>query len=311
MLRRLGKQCLQQFAHCRARSALPSNLHLSAVAAAAAVNLPVCGRNSALCWPTSPLIQRLGGIAAFGSCASSFAAHSGYTALNTLSDNPGAVRKGRRVGRGIGSSKGKTAGRGHKGQKSRAGRSPRLGFEGGQTPMRFRVPKKGAYNPFTLHWELIELGRIEQWVQQGRLDPGQVITMRHLRDSGAVFKRVHNSNGVKLMGTGGRQLHTALHLQVSQATAQARAAVEACGGSVTTVYYNKLGFKALMDPQWFKKKGRLLPNPARPPPKMEARFDVIGSLPPDLSFPAASSQETILPVRKTLDTTPHSTGSAQ
>jgi hypothetical protein len=97
MIRRLGKQCLQQLAHCSARSALLSEVQRSAAAAAAAaaaaVNLPVYGRNSALCWHTSPLIHRLGGIAAFGSCASSFAAHSGYTALNTLSDNPGAVRK--------------------------------------------------------------------------------------------------------------------------------------------------------------------------------------------------------------------------
>lgn len=224
----------------------------------------------------------------FGMRCSSSSPHGGFIALNTLSDNPGAVRKGRRLGRGIGSSKGKTAGRGHKGQKARTGRTPRLGFEGGQTPMRFRVPKKGAYNPFSLHWEQIDLKRVAQWVAEKRLDASGVITMRHLRDSGAVFKRVNKSNGVKLMATGGKDLQTAVHLQVSQTTAAARAAVEAAGGSVTTVYYNKLGLKALMDPEWFVKKGRLLPNPARPPPKMEARFDVVGSLPPNVALPTAA-----------------------
>jgi large subunit ribosomal protein L15 len=72
----------------------------------------------------------------------------GLLALNTLADNPGSRHQKTRLGRGIGSGKGKTAGRGHKGQKARNGRSPRLGFEGGQTPLRLRIPKRGFTNNF-------------------------------------------------------------------------------------------------------------------------------------------------------------------
>jgi hypothetical protein len=72
----------------------------------------------------------------------------GFLALNTLHDNPGSRHQKTRLGRGIGSGKGKTAGRGHKGQKARNGRNPRLGFEGGQTPLRLRIPKRGFTNVF-------------------------------------------------------------------------------------------------------------------------------------------------------------------
>ena len=72
-----------------------------------------------------------------------------------------------------------------------------------------------------------------------------------------------------------------VNIQVSQASAAAREAVEKAGGTVTTVYYNKLGIRALLKPEAFAKKGRLLPRPARPPPKLAPRFDSVGCLPPD------------------------------
>jgi large subunit ribosomal protein L15 len=74
-------------------------------------------------------------------------------------------------------------------------------------------------------------------------------------------------------------------LQVSQVSDVAKAAVEAAGGSVTTVYYNQLGLRALIRPDWFAAKGRLLPCAARPPPKLEARFDRVGELPPSTEVP--------------------------
>lgn len=77
--------------------------------------------------------------------------------------------------------------------------------------------------------------------------------------------------------------------QVSQVAPSARAAVAAAGGSVTTVYYNQLGLRALLKPDWFAAKGRLLPRPARPPPKLEAQFDVVGELPPRTELPAAAA----------------------
>jgi len=78
-----------------------------------------------------------------------------------------------------------------------------------------------------------------------------------------------------------------VHLQVSGVSATAREAVEKVGGSVTTVYYNKLGLRALLMPDWFEKKGRLLPRAARPHPKKKDHFDVTGSLPPNRELPAS------------------------
>lgn len=80
-----------------------------------------------------------------------------------------------------------------------------------------------------------------------------------------------------------------MHLQVSGVSAAAREAVEKAGGSVTTVYYNKLGLRALLSPEWFEKKGRLLPRNAQPHPKKRDRFDVTGSLPPSRDVPIPSS----------------------
>ena len=77
-----------------------------------------------------------------------------------------------------------------------------------------------------------------------------------------------------------------VHLQVSDVSESAKAAIVKCGGSVKTVYYNKLGLRALFMPDWFEKKGRLLPKPARPPPKKWDKYDSIGSLPPERVVPA-------------------------
>lgn len=80
---------------------------------------------------------------------------------------------------------------------------------------------------------------------------------------------------------GASRLRTPVNVQVSQASAAAREAVEKAGGTVTTVYYNKLGIRALLKPESFLKKGRLIPRPARPPAKLVPRFDSLGCLPPD------------------------------
>ena len=86
---------------------------------------------------------------------------------------------------------------------------------------------------------------------------------------------------------GSEKLKTAIHLQVSQASQAAREAVQRAGGSVTTVYYNPLGLKALTRPDWFPRKGRLLPAAARPPPRLQGQHDAQGQLPPDTRLPAA------------------------
>ncbi|OWM76393.1 uncharacterized protein LOC116212387 [Punica granatum] len=194
--------------------------------------------------------------------------------LNDLRDKQPKKQK-KRKGRGIGSGLGKTAGRGHKGQKARG--TMKYGFEGGQTPMRRRLPKRGFKNPFSLTFQPVGLGKIAKLINAGKIDSSELITMKTLKDVGAIGKQI--KDGVRLMGRGAEQIQWPIHLEVSRVTVRAKEAVEAAGGSVQKVYYNKLGLKALIKPEWFEKKGRLLPKPARPPPKQGDKVDSIGRLP--------------------------------
>src|SRR6476619_5580011 len=140
--------------------------------------------------------------------------------LNDIRDNPGATKERMRVGRGIGSGKGKTAGRGVKGQKSRTGVSI-AGFEGGQMPLHMRMPKRGFNNPFAKEFAEVNLWRIEQAIAAGKLDAGQPIDADTL-DKAGVLRRA--KDGVKLLGKG--ELKSKINLTVYSATAGARAAVE-------------------------------------------------------------------------------------
>eukprot|EP00850_Spirogloea_muscicola_P013676 SM000094S24693 [mRNA] locus=s94:236541:238648:+ [translate_table: standard] len=114
-------------------------------------------------------------------------------------------------------------------------------------------------------------------VEAGALDASRLITMKTLVDSGVSQKRV--GDGIKLMGRGAEKLKVPLHLEVSRVSQVARAAVEDAGGSVVRVHYNQLGLRALLRPEWFVAKGRLLPRAARPPPKVMPQVDAIGRLP--------------------------------
>ncbi|GER30506.1 ribosomal protein L15 family protein [Striga asiatica] len=215
-------------------------------------------------------------------------AYSSLLALNDLRDNPGARKQKTRKGRGIGSGKGKTAGRGHKGQKARG--TMKFGFEGGQTPLRRRLPKRGFKNPFTLTFQPVGLGKIAKLINAGKIDSSELITMKTLKDSGAIGKQIED--GVRVMGRGAEHIKWPIHLEVSRVTVRAKAAVEAAGGSVRRVYYNKLGLRALLKPEWFEKKGRLLPRAARPPPKQKDKVDSIGRLPaPTKPIPFTNDEE--------------------
>lgn len=146
--------------------------------------------------------------------------------LNELRDNPGA-RQGRvRVGRGIGSGLGKTAGRGQKGQTSRSGVSIK-GFEGGQMPLHMRLPKRGFNKPNRLQFAEVNIGALQRAVDAGKLQAGAAVDEAALVAAGLVNQV---RDGVRLLGKG--ELKTNLVLTVSGFTAGARAAVEAAGGSV-------------------------------------------------------------------------------
>ena len=150
--------------------------------------------------------------------------------LNELSDNAGAFKKRTRVGRGPGSGKGKTAGRGIKGQKSRSGVAINA-FEGGQMPLYQRLPKRGfnsRNNKKT--FDQVNLGSIQKLIDLKKLKGGEIINIDLLRSIGLINK---NSITVKLLAKG--KLSTNLKIEVSSASEKAKKLVEDCGGSLKLV----------------------------------------------------------------------------
>jgi large subunit ribosomal protein L15 len=148
--------------------------------------------------------------------------------LNEIKDNAGA-RKGRvRVGRGIGSGVGKTSGRGQKGQTSRSGVAIN-GFEGGQMPLHMRLPKRGFNKPNAKEYAVVNLGALQAAVDAGKFAAGAAIDTAALQAAGLVTQPRH---GVRLLAKGA--ISTALNITVAGASASARAAVEAAGGTLTT-----------------------------------------------------------------------------
>lgn len=147
--------------------------------------------------------------------------------LNDLRDNAGARKAPTRVGRGIGSGKGKTAGRGHKGQKSRSGVSIK-GFEGGQMPLYRRLPKRGFNNAkFAKSYAVVNLGRLQQAIDAKRLDAKGTIDADSLRAAGLLNRTL---DGVSLLAKG--ELKTKVTIEVARASKAALAAVEKAGGQV-------------------------------------------------------------------------------
>jgi len=147
--------------------------------------------------------------------------------LNELSARPGATKTKRRVGRGIGSGKGKTAGRGNKGQNSRSGVSLK-GFEGGQMPFYRRMPKRGFTNIFRKEYEILNIGQLQKAVDDGALDAKNTIDEGALKASRLVRGR---SDGVRILAKG--ELTVALQIDVAGASKAAIAAIENAGGKIT------------------------------------------------------------------------------
>lgn len=153
--------------------------------------------------------------------------------LNQLSDNPGANRDRKRIGRGIGSGKGKTSGQGHKGQKARSGVAIK-GFEGGQMPLHRRLPKRGFNNIFALNYKVVNTGRLQAAIDAGRIDAGEPINAAALKAAGIVKSA---PDGIRLLAKG--ELKTKIDITVAGASKAAVAAVEKAGGSVTVVASKK------------------------------------------------------------------------
>lgn len=159
--------------------------------------------------------------------------------LNELRDNPGSRLKSKRLGRGIGSGKGKTSGKGVKGQKAREGVALN-GFEGGQLPIYRRLPKRGFKNIFRKVYAPVNLSALAKAIEAGRINAAEPITEAVLNAAGLV--RGGKTDGVRLLSNG--EIGVAVNITVSGASAAAIAAVEAAGGSVTATVAPKAAKEA-------------------------------------------------------------------
>jgi large subunit ribosomal protein L15 len=146
--------------------------------------------------------------------------------LNQIADRPGATKKRMRVARGIGSGKGKTAGRGVKGQKARTGVNIK-GFEGGQMPLHRRLPKRGFANIFAKDYNEVGIGRVQQAIDAGKLDAKALVTAEALKAAGVIRRA---KGGVRLLANG--EIRAKVDFDVAGASKSAIAAIEKAGGSV-------------------------------------------------------------------------------
>jgi large subunit ribosomal protein L15 len=144
--------------------------------------------------------------------------------LHELSPAPGSVRDVKRIGRGHGSGNGKTAGKGHKGQKARAGRGIRAGFEGGQMPLHRRIPKRGFNNIFATPYVAINVAALN------RFEDGAVVNAEALLNAGIINKAPY---GVKILGNG--KIEKKLTVQVAAFSESAKAKIEAAGGKAEVI----------------------------------------------------------------------------
>src|SRR2546421_9268984 len=158
--------------------------------------------------------------------------------LSDIADNAGSRKKRMRVGRGIGSGKGKTAGRGGKGQTARSGVRIK-GFEGGQMPLHRRLPKRGFNKPFALKLHEVNLDRVQQAIDAGKLDTNATVDAAAMIKAG-LLRRAHD--GVRLLGSG--ELKAKVAFSVWGASKSAVEAVEKAGGSVTILAPKEAGESA-------------------------------------------------------------------
>ena len=154
--------------------------------------------------------------------------------LNELKDNPGSRRSRTRVGRGIGSGKGKTAGRGHKGQKSRSGVAIK-GFEGGQMPIHMRLPKRGFNNFTKKEYTEITTGKLQSYIDNGLLKIDKEITESDFISSCAIKK---SPNGFKLLNKG--DLKSKINLSISKATKSSIELIQSLGGTINILETPKI-----------------------------------------------------------------------
>lgn len=183
--------------------------------------------------------------------------------LNQIHDMPGARKTRKRIGRGIGSGTGKTAGRGHKGQKARSGVSL-LGFEGGQMPLFRRLPKRGFKNPFGKNFAVINVGRLQKAIDEKKLKASSAVNEETLRSLGLLKGP---NDGVKLLAKG--ELKDKLTIEVHGASKAAIAAVEKAGGKVLIIASSSQGQQPLDEKAGGKRQAKKAKAAKKSKPKDE------------------------------------------
>lgn len=190
--------------------------------------------------------------------------------LGTLKPSEGSTKGFKRLGRGPSSGKGKTSGRGQKGQKARG--KVKSWFEGGQTPIYKLFPKIGFTNVNAKPLKELSLQRIQWFHDTGRLflEPGEVLNMKKMKDLGLVTGPIRH--GIKLLANGGSRFNLPIKIEASKATENAISAIDNAGGEFTARYFNRLGLRAHLAPEWFLGKRGRLPLQARPTRRKDIEY---------------------------------------
>ncbi|CAO1616221.1 unnamed protein product [Sympodiomycopsis kandeliae] len=182
-------------------------------------------------------------------------------------------KNAKRLGRGSSSGRGGTSTRGHKGQKARRGNGkPVPGFSGGQAPITRTFPKRGFVNAFAHDTVPLNIGRVQEWIEAGRLDASKPITIRELYLSRCIHQT--GEGGIKLLAQESslQPFSTPINIVVSRASASAIKAVERSGGSITCKYYTPLSIRACIKPEKWTERGRLVPEEPLPIGKRDLMY---------------------------------------
>ncbi|CDH15287.1 related to 54S ribosomal protein L10,mitochondrial [Zygosaccharomyces bailii ISA1307] len=190
--------------------------------------------------------------------------------LGNLKSSEGSTKGFKRLGRGPSSSKGKTSGRGQKGQKARG--KVKSWFEGGQTPIYKLFPKIGFTNVNSRPLNELNLARVQWFHDLGRLnlEPGEVLDMKKMKDLGLVTGPI--KHGIKILGNGKTRFNVPIKIEASKATSDAITAIESAGGEFTARYFSRLGLRAHLVPHWFLEKRGRIPLQARPIKRKDIQY---------------------------------------